>query len=79
MDNTGTLVTLGTQDTWQRQTKQKTQHRKLCTNINKQHNKTWNLLQTSGGKEEPNIVFMGKSLSIPQHGTKNVKTHNRTI
>ena len=32
MDNPETLATLGTQDTLQRQTKQKLQHRKLCTN-----------------------------------------------
>ena len=37
-------------------------------------NKTCVLLQTSGGKDEPNIVFMWTS----QHGTQNVKTHNRT-
>ena len=36
-------------------------------------NKTWALLQTTGGKDEPTIVFMRKS----QHGTQNVKTHNR--
>ena len=29
MDNPEKLATLSTQDTWQRQTKQKTQHRKL--------------------------------------------------
>jgi hypothetical protein len=55
--------------------KTKTRTQKI---MHKQHNKTWNLLQTSGGKDEPNIVFMGKSLSTPQHGTKNVKTHNKT-
>jgi hypothetical protein len=36
----------------------------LCTN---DLNKTWTLLQTIGGKDEPNIIFM-----------RNVKTHNRT-
>ena len=36
-------------------------------------NKIWVLLQTTGGKEEPTIVCMRKS----QHGTPNVKTHNR--
>jgi hypothetical protein len=36
-------------------------------------NKTWALLQTTGGKDEPTIVCMQKS----QHGTQNVKTHNR--
>jgi hypothetical protein len=38
-------------------------------------NKTWALLQTTGGKDEPNIVCMRKS----EHGTQNVKTYNRTI
>ena len=36
-------------------------------------NKTWSLLQTTEGKDEPTIVCMRKS----QHGTQNVKTHNR--
>jgi hypothetical protein len=36
-------------------------------------NKTRALLQTTGGKDEPNIVCMRKS----QHGSQNVKTHNR--
>jgi hypothetical protein len=36
-------------------------------------NKTWTLLQTTGSKDEPNIVCMRKS----RHGTQNVKTHNR--
>ena len=42
------------------------------TNSNKV-NKTRALLQTTGGKDEANIVCMRKS----QHGTQNVKTHNR--
>ena len=37
-------------------------------------NKTWSLLQTTGGKDEPYIVFMWTS----QHRTQNVNTHNRT-
>ena len=36
-------------------------------------NKTWTLLQTTGGKGEPNIACKRKS----QHGTQNVTTHNR--
>ena len=36
-------------------------------------NKTWALLQTTGGNDEPTIVCMRKS----QLGTQNVKTHNR--
>ena len=38
-------------------------------------NKTWTLLQTTGGKDEPNIVFMLKSQQTSQHGTRNAKTH----
>ena len=37
-------------------------------------NETWALLHTTGGKDEPNIVFMQTS----QHDTQNVMTHNRT-
>ena len=34
---------------------------------------------TTGGKiEQTDIVFMKKSLRTLQHGTKNVKTYNRT-
>jgi fructose/tagatose bisphosphate aldolase len=36
-------------------------------------NMTRALLQTTGDKDEPNIVCMRNS----QHGTQNVKTHNR--
>ena len=41
-------------------------------------NKTLTLLQTTGCKDERNIVFMRKSQRISQRGTQNVKTHNRT-
>jgi hypothetical protein len=121
MDNPEKLATLDTQDTGRRQTKQKTQHRKLkrwrtltppktrgwtqswrqrvhasyktlvmllikaiCVG---QHyaqtstnnvNKTRVLQQTTGGKDEPNIVFMWISYRTSQHWTKNVNTHNRT-
>jgi hypothetical protein len=37
-------------------------------------NKTRALLQTTGDKDEPNIIFIQTS----QHGAQNVKTHNRT-
>jgi hypothetical protein len=37
-------------------------------------NKTCAILQTTGGKDEPNIVCMRTS----QHGTLNVTKHNRT-
>ena len=36
-------------------------------------NKIWAILQTIGGKDEPNIVCIRKS----QHRTQNVKTHHR--
>ena len=65
--------------TRRRTTKQK--HNAVCaghhvtqTNIN-HVNKIWALIRTTRGKDEPNIVFMGKS----QHETHNVKTHNGTI
>ena len=68
--------------TRRRKTKQK--HNTICVghqytqaNINKV-NKSCALLQTTGGKDEPNIVIMRKSLRTSQHGTQNVKTHNRT-
>ena len=49
--------------------KTKTQHN-MCWTLLSQHytqtntnniKKTWSLLQTAGGKDEPNIVFMQKS------------------
>jgi hypothetical protein len=47
--------------------KTKQKHNTICfghhyaqTNTNNV-NKTWSLLQTTGGKDEPNIVFMRKS------------------
>ena len=58
MDNPDKLARYGTQDTIRRQTKQK--HNTVCveqhyaqTNTNNV-NKTWDLLQTTGGKDEPN-------------------------
>ena len=41
-------------------------------------NKSRALLQTTGGKDEPNIAFMRKSKRTSENGTQNVKTHNRT-
>jgi hypothetical protein len=76
MDNPEKLATR------QRQTKQK--HNTICVghhypqaNTNNV-NKTCVLLHTTGCKHEPNIVFMRTSLQPSQHGTQNVKTHNRT-
>jgi len=75
VDNPEKLAKLGTQDTERRQTKQK--DTPLCANKHNV-NKTWSLLQTTGGKDERNLVFLRKSQRTSQHGTKNVKTHNRT-
>jgi hypothetical protein len=59
MDNPDKLATQGTQD---EENKTKTQHNMclppLCAN---NVNKTWAHLQTTVGKDEPNIVFMRKS------------------
>ena len=41
--------------------RRKTQHYVLDTTIRKHTNKTCALLQTTGGQDEPNIVFMRKS------------------
>ena len=43
------------------------------------NNKTRALLQTTGGKDEPNIVLMRKSYLTSQHGNEDVKRHYRTI
>ena len=68
--------------TRRRNTKQK--HNTICvghhyveTNTNNV-NKTWALLQIIRGKDEQNITFMRKSYRKSEHGTQNVKTHNRT-
>ena len=42
------------------------------------NNKTRALLQTTGGKDERNIVLMRKSYLTSQHGTEDVKRHHRT-
>jgi hypothetical protein len=41
-------------------------------------NKTWILLQKTGGKDEENIVFMQKLQRTSRHWTENVKTHKMT-
>jgi len=59
MDNQEKLATLGTQDE-DKQTKNTTQcvrHHYAQTDTNSV-NKTWALLQTTGSKDESNIVFM---------------------
>ena len=40
-------------------------------------NKTLALLQTTGGKEGPNIDYMRKSQRTPQNGTQNGKRHKK--
>jgi hypothetical protein len=40
-------------------------------------NKTWALLQTSGGKDEPNIIYL-EIVADNTHGTQDVKKHNMT-
>ena len=42
------------------------------------NNNTRALLQTTGGKDEPNIVLMRKLYRTSQHGTEHVKRHYRT-
>ena len=50
----------------------------ICKTNTNNVNKTWAILQETGGKDEPNIVFMRKSKRTSQHGTQNVKTQNMT-
>ena len=65
MENPEKLATLGTQNTRRRQTKQKTQHNMCWTPLSATNtnnvNKTRALLQTTGGKDESNIVIIRKS------------------
>jgi hypothetical protein len=79
MDNPYKLATHVTQDKEYKPNKNKQKTNTMCVGHHYPHantnnvNKTWALLQTTGGKDEPTIVCMRKS----QHGTQNVKTHNR--
>ena len=76
MNNPEKLATLGTQD----EEKQNKKHNTICVGYHYaliNVNKTWALLQTTGGKDESNIVFMRKSWRTSQHGSQNVKTHNK--
>ena len=60
MDNPEKLATLSTQYTGRRKitkNKQTTIQQYTQTNTNNVNN-TWGILQTTGGKDEPNIVFM---------------------
>ena len=59
INNPVKMETLGSQDTGRRQTKQKTHHY-AQTSPNKV-NMTWALLHKTGGKVEPNIVFIRQS------------------
>jgi len=33
---------------------------------------------STGGKDEPNIIFMQKAYQTSEHGTQNINKHNRT-
>jgi hypothetical protein len=65
--------------------KKKIKHNTICvghhymqTNTNNVK-KTWTILQTTGGKDEPNIFLCGNhSGRTSQHGTQNVKPFDRT-
>jgi len=58
MDNLEKLATYGTQD--EDKTKQKTQHNMHYTQTNTNNvYKTWALLQTTGGKDEPTSFVCG--------------------
>jgi hypothetical protein len=77
MDNPEKLAAYDTQD----EDKQKTQYglnwiQYTQANTNNV-NKTLILLQTTGGKEGPNIDFVRKSQQTPQNGTQNGKRHTK--
>jgi hypothetical protein len=78
MSNPKKLETYGTQE--ENKTKQK--HNTICIGHHyaqaNTHNVNKTYLQTTGGKDEPNIGFMRKSYQTSQHGTQNIKTHNKT-
>jgi len=73
MNNPEKLSTQGTQD--------EEKHNTICVGHHYTEtstntiSKTCALLPTTGGKDEPNIVFMQKSQRTSQHWTQNVKTH----
>ena len=52
-------------------------HHNTQTNMYKV-NKTFSLLQTTGGKDEQNIVFIRKSQWTSHQGTQSIETHSRT-
>ena len=74
MNNPEKLATFGTQD---EDKQNKIQHNMCWTPLWANNiNKTRALPQT-GGKDEPNIVFMRKQQRTSQHGTQNTKTISR--
>ena len=78
MDNTEKLTTQGTQYEEKHNTICVGHHYTQTNTINV--NKTWALLQTTGGKDEPNIVFNAEIVTdrTSQHGIQNGKTHHNT-
>ena len=74
------------QRNWQHRRRKKThKHNTICVvhhytltntdNVNKKRV----LLQTTGGKDKPNIDFIRKSKRTSKQGTPNVKTHNKAF
>ena len=58
MDNPEKLATLSTQYTGRRKKNKKTTTIQYTQTNTNNVNNTWGILQITGGKDEPNIVFM---------------------
>jgi hypothetical protein len=87
LENTeGTIKKWRIQRNWQHKRRKKPhKHNTICvvhhytlTNTNNV-NKKRVLLQTTGGKDKPNIDFIRKSKRTSKQGTPNVKTHNKAF
>ena len=77
MDNSEKLAAYDTQDEDKKKPQYGLNWTPLYANKHKYVNKTLILLQTTGGKEGPNIDFMRKSQQTPQNGTQNGKRHTK--